>query len=219
MQTYYSLLNCGFRMRVSAGTASGVHPVPLGHSRVYVHTGDSFTYENWIRHLNAGHSFITNGPLLDVRFNDELPGTNFEAFQSGRSIRITGTIEGTRPLKSVEIIHNGEVVRSIDPQPVKTSAGSLRFEIDEHVQPKESGWIAVRCFEKGSGDRVRFAHTNPVFVEIPTRPLVPRRRDVEYFVRRMDGEIARNRGVLRPAALAEYQQAKEIYEAILRRSR
>ena len=29
-QNYYTLLNCGFRMRPTAGTASGVHPVPLG---------------------------------------------------------------------------------------------------------------------------------------------------------------------------------------------
>jgi len=32
-QTYYALLNCGFRLRPAAGTANGVHPVPLGFSR------------------------------------------------------------------------------------------------------------------------------------------------------------------------------------------
>ena len=29
-QNYYALLDCGFRLRPTAGTASGVHPVPLG---------------------------------------------------------------------------------------------------------------------------------------------------------------------------------------------
>ena len=29
-QNYYALLDCGFKMRPTAGTASGVHPVPLG---------------------------------------------------------------------------------------------------------------------------------------------------------------------------------------------
>ena len=36
-QNYYALLDCGFRLRPTAGTASGVHPVPLGFGRVYVH--------------------------------------------------------------------------------------------------------------------------------------------------------------------------------------
>ena len=35
-QNYYLLLNCGFRLRPTGGTASGVHPVPLGFGRVYV---------------------------------------------------------------------------------------------------------------------------------------------------------------------------------------
>ncbi len=36
-QNYYTLLNCGFRLRPTAGTASGVHPVPLGFGRVYTY--------------------------------------------------------------------------------------------------------------------------------------------------------------------------------------
>ncbi|MFI5459955.1 MAG: hypothetical protein ACHRXM_31430 [Isosphaerales bacterium] len=35
-QNYYTLLDCGFHLRPTAGTASGVHPVPLGFGRVYV---------------------------------------------------------------------------------------------------------------------------------------------------------------------------------------
>ena len=35
-ENYYALLDCGFRLRPTAGTASGVHPVPLGFGRVYV---------------------------------------------------------------------------------------------------------------------------------------------------------------------------------------
>ncbi len=34
---YYALLNCGLRLAPSAGTANGVHPVPAGFGRVYVH--------------------------------------------------------------------------------------------------------------------------------------------------------------------------------------
>ncbi len=42
-KTYYALLNCGFKMRPTAGTASGVHPVPLGFGRVYVQLPGGFS--------------------------------------------------------------------------------------------------------------------------------------------------------------------------------
>lgn len=51
---YYTLLNSGERMMPTAGTANGVHPVPAGFSRVYVHQPDGFDYEAWIEGLQAG---------------------------------------------------------------------------------------------------------------------------------------------------------------------
>ena len=39
---YYALLNCGFRLRPTGGTANGVHPVPLGFGRVYVRVDGKF---------------------------------------------------------------------------------------------------------------------------------------------------------------------------------
>ena len=58
----YALLNCGFRLRPTAGTASGVHPVPLGFGRVYVHLPDGFDYAAWMKGLGAGRSFVTAAP-------------------------------------------------------------------------------------------------------------------------------------------------------------
>ena len=46
--TYYALLDCGFRLSPAVGTANGVHPVPLGFSRVYVHLPRG-TEAEWIK--------------------------------------------------------------------------------------------------------------------------------------------------------------------------
>src|SRR5204863_9229341 len=78
-QTYYSLLNCGFRLRPSAGTANGVHPVPLGFSRVYVHLDGPFHYDDWMKGLAAGRSFVTTGPMIFATINGEFAGTQFAA--------------------------------------------------------------------------------------------------------------------------------------------
>lgn len=60
-QNYYALLNCGFRLRPTAGTASGVHPVPLGFGRVYVNLPDGFSYDSWMESLGAGRTFGNPG--------------------------------------------------------------------------------------------------------------------------------------------------------------
>src|SRR5207244_11157457 len=57
MEVYYRFLNCGFRLPVSAGSASGVMAAPLGYNRIYVKVADAFSYENWFRALKAGRSF------------------------------------------------------------------------------------------------------------------------------------------------------------------
>lgn len=223
LQTYYAFLNCGFRMRVTGGTGSGVHPVALGHSRVYVHCGGTFDYHTWIEHLNQGHSFVTQGPLLDVRFNDALPGTTWTSLPSTGKMRVTGTIYSVRPLDRVEVIHNGLAIDvSHAVTATQGTAHSVRSSIDADVPCDASGWVALRCFEQPDEDapkgKVILAHTNPVFVDAPDSVLKPRRRDVEYFISRMTSELARNQGVLDDDALAEFTEAKAIYENLLERA-
>ena len=218
LQTYYSLLNCGFRMRVSAGTGSGVHPVPAGHSRVYVHTGNPFSYEKWIEHLNAGHSFVTTGPLMNVRFDGDLPGTTWTRTEQQNDISITGTITCFNRLKSIEVIRNGILMERLNVEPTKTQHGVWEYAISTTAPLQYSGWVALRCFEDLPGEKVSFAHTNPVFMDVAGHPQKPRRRDAEFFVQRMNEEIARNTGVLPDESLSEYHKAKAIYEEILSRA-
>ena len=213
-QTYYAFLNCGFRMRVSAGTASGVHPVPLGHGRVYVHTGSDFSFDNWMKHLDAGHSFVTQGPLLDVTFNDALPGTTWNVSEDTNAVAIEGDVISVNPLATIEIIRNGIVIESIDPRSNRTDSGACQTRFKHTTMVRGSGWLAVRCFEQLADDRVCFAHTNPVFVDVEGQPLKPLERDLDYFIQRMDSEITRNKGVLTDDALSEFREAKSIYESL-----
>ena len=219
MQTYYALLNCGFRMRITGGTGSGVHPVPLGHGRVYVHTGKEFSYEKWIEQLNLGHSFVTTGPLIDVRFNQQLPGTTWSHDSAENAIVVSGSILSVNPLRCIEIIRNGETAQSVIMEPKRTPEGAWKYAINVRETLHGSGWISLRCFEKLPDAKVSFAHTNPVFIDVAKDPLIPRRRDAEFFIKRMDEEITRNTGILSDESLAEYRKAKAIYEAVLERAK
>ena len=68
-QNYHTLLNCGLKIRPTAGTASGVHPVPLGFGRVYAEVADEFTYDKWIdgrprfAHTSPVHVTIADKPI------------------------------------------------------------------------------------------------------------------------------------------------------------
>jgi hypothetical protein len=121
-QNYYALLNCGFRLRPTAGTASGVHPVPLGFGRVYVHCPDGFSYDAWLRGLDRGESFVTTGPLLFVQVNGRKPGSTLSA-EGKADYRALGEVASERPLDRIEVVVNGEVVRTLKPENQKRDEG------------------------------------------------------------------------------------------------
>ena len=98
---------------------------------------------------------------------------------------------------------------------------------------KRTSWVAFRIIEYRNVEsvtsrvssvsvpteksRVRYAHTAPIYIEIdgPTRP---RKREINYFIQRMEQEIARNTGVLSDDEVAEYRKALEIYQEIAKRA-
>ena len=171
---YYALLNCGFRLRPTAGTASGVHPVPLGFGRVYVHLDEAFSYEAWMRGLNEGRSFVTTGPMLFVQVNGKQPGHVFKAEDPAtRTYRVSGVARSAVPLAGVEIVVNGKVARTITADNREIPGKGYESRIDEELKLDESSWVAVRCFEDRPDKRVRFAHTAPFHVEVTGKPLRP----------------------------------------------
>jgi len=196
---YWALLNCGLRdIRPTAGTASGVHPVPLGFGRVYVHLPDGFNYDAWIKGLAAGRSFVTTGPMLMA-----------DITESEARIRVLHRRE-TR----LELIVNGRC-EPVMVMPASVSGETVDARATFKIEEKGTRWVAVRAWEV-DGDRWRFAHSAPVWFDVPDKPLRPRREEAEWFASRVRAEIARSRDLLPPEALAEYERARQFYEAAAR---
>jgi hypothetical protein len=126
---------------------------------------------------------------------------------------------GSRPLRPLEIIVNGQVVQRVAADNRPTKAGGYESRLSADVELDGSGWIAVRVFEDRSDRRIRFAHSSPVHIDVPGQPLRPRRDEAEFLVRRMKEELARNQGVLPPESLQEYRQALAVYEGIAEKAR
>ena len=251
-KTYYAYLNCGFRMRPTGGTGSGYHPVPAGFGRVYVECPGEFTYEKWKEGLNAGRSFVTTGPMLEVTVTGQMPGSVLKD-AIPQHVEVTGFIQSATAFVQLEVIVNGNTIplrqNEVSPVPVKKGTKIIPpghiYGFKTYVPIEHSSWIAVRCLEHRvqesiserdrwikdtvpddsfvngerprASTRVRYAHTAPVYFEIDG-PIKPRKREVNYFIQRMEQEIARNTGVLADDEVAEYRKALEIYQKIAERA-
>jgi len=211
---YHTLLNAGFRVVPTAGTASGVHPVPLGFSRVYVHLPQGFSYEAWIDGLARGRSFVTTGPMLLATVNDRQPGEEFAQPAEPRTYRVAGRVVSEHPLAFLEVLHNGIPVRTLMPRNSPTPEGAHETAFSTELTLAESGWLAVRCWEDRPAGRFRWAHSAPWHVTVPGKPLQPRREEKEFLVGRMEAELARSRSLLAPEALAEYDRALARYRSL-----
>ncbi|MDA0348925.1 MAG: CehA/McbA family metallohydrolase [Verrucomicrobia bacterium] len=200
-KNYYALLNCGFDLKPTAGTASGVHPVPLGFGRVYVKVDGVFSYKKWLDGLLGGRSFVTTGPMLEVEYKREgdiiIASVNYE-------------FDHTPDGSPIELIVNGRPRVSTTPQ--GHIEHSRKFEFQMNFELEQSSWMAVRVIET---KRSRFAHSAPVFFDVPGKPLKPRPEEVAYLIKRVEDEILRHQGVLGERALSEYHQALEYYRGLL----
>jgi hypothetical protein len=159
-EIYYHILNCGFRVPPSAGSASGVLPNPVGYDRVYVQLDGALEYGPWWEGLRAGRVFVSNGPLLRCRANGQWPGHVFKA-AAGETLNLglEMALDSRDPIASIEIIQNGRVARRMTRSEWNQtgSLGTVTFD--------QSGWFLVRTLADVPGT-FRFASTGPFYVEI-----------------------------------------------------
>ncbi len=223
-EIYYRLLNCGFRVPPSAGSASGVLPNPVGYNRAYVYIDGPFSYDAWWKGLAAGRSFVTNGPMLLVEANGRPPGEVFRG-EAGKPIAIAldVRVESNGPIELVEVIRDGETAERIE-------SGGAVAEPRGWLRPRplvfeRSGWFVVRAIEKVP-ETFRFASTAPFYVEIGGKPSTIRRADVEYFLRWIDERIERlerskdlKTAEEREAVLKPHREGRRVFEGLLRDTR
>lgn len=213
-RNYYALLNCGFNLRPTAGNASGVHPVPLGFGRVYVKLEKAFNYDQWVHGLSAGRSFVTTGPMLFTTVNGRDAGHRFDKVKSGTKFRIRGEVVSDHPPGGVEIVRNGDVISMIASQAERRADGSFRFVFEHEIEIDETSWATIRYLEQRPGKRLRFAHSGIFHFHVEGKPLRAKKEEIQFLIQRMEEQLERSQGVLKPDAIAEYEEALTTYRRI-----
>jgi len=179
---WYRLLNAGFRVQLLGVSGKDTNRVPLGGLRTYaaVPTGEPLTPAGWIDGVRHGRSFVTNGPLVQLR-------------RVGDGWHATAT--ALTEFDVLELVADGVAVSSARP----TFGGGLWWAELEAKSVTPAGWFAARCTGGASmtnPSQPGFAHAAPQFTgEVSRKP------DVTIFRRAVQSTIdwAENAGHYRDA--------------------
>ncbi|MBV9854466.1 MAG: CehA/McbA family metallohydrolase, partial [Streptosporangiaceae bacterium] len=161
MLEYYRYLNSGYRLPLVGGTDKMSSAVPVGLYRTYARLDEEFSYEAWCRAVRAGRTFLSGGPLVTLSVDGCQPGDTV-ALSGPGTVSVRATVRSIFPLRSLEVVRNGEVVARTD------ADGGRQAEINEELRIDGNSWLACRAFGAGHhldewGRRV-FAHTSPVYI-------------------------------------------------------
>jgi TolB protein len=163
------LLNLGLPIALSAGTDAMVNVhrnMAVGSTRIYVRHSGPLTLPSYLAALRAGHSFVTNGPFLELTVEGKRPG---EALATAvpREVEFAVELAAAMPVTRLEILVNGEVAfRSPVSTPVLAAAG--RTTVHGRVAIPAGGWLSARAVGEKMAwpgmDSYPFALTSPVWI-------------------------------------------------------
>jgi hypothetical protein len=156
--------------------------------------------------------------MLFATLSGTLPGERFET-PGPKTYQLEVESLSEQPISALELLVGGELAARVVPELERTSTGAWRGTWRQSLTVDESTWVAVRSVEPRTGGRRRFAHTAPWYIRVAGAPPRPRREEVRYFVDQISAELERNRGILPAEALAEFEQARDVYRALLERAR
>ena len=177
---WYHLLNCGINLPASTGSDWYI----CSNNRVYVQTKGSFSYEAWLNGLQAGRTFITNGPALFIRVNDSQPGDTIVG-KPGHQLEVELSWQSHHPIQTIELIFNG---RPIDTRSLPQGSKEGQWRVP--FKPQEDGWLAARVssIHRDSFYQPIFAHTSPIWLQVDNPPAA-RLSSAAFFIKSLDESV------------------------------
>ena len=184
-------------------------------------TDEEFTYENWLKGLRAGRTFITNGPALFLNLDGQPPGGAIES-PNGSPPTASGQItwQSHYPLNLVELVCNGVVTKTV-PLDGRRQCGEWAFDL----KIESDGWVAARAFgeARDSFGQPLYAHTSPIYIGSGL-PADIAQDSAAFFVRSIDSAaetVSRDwrftNDTQREEVLHLFNEGREIYQNLAER--
>ena len=204
---YCHILNCGFRIPPSAGSASGVLNNPVGQNRMYVHCGDRFEYSAWWEGLRAGRVFVTNGPALVPSVRGQRPGFVFQgAADQSLDLDLEIDMVSEEVVSHIEVVKNGAILEQVAINDVRKQ-GKIAM-----ISFSSSGWFLLRAVCDTEAQRYVCAITAPYYVEIGGSPKRISQRAARYFLKWL--QAAEEQDAARRWTAKELHRSMAYFEAL-----
>ena len=181
---WYDFLNLGFRLVPAAGSDYPYLDLP-GAVRQYVKIEGPPTPEAWFEAFEAGRTYVTNGPFLELSVGDRSMGQEMEV-EAGARVEVVAEARlspDVDRLDRLELVVLGEVVAA------EPARGRDRITLRTQITVDESQWLAARAYgERKSRGAVTVAHTTPVYLVVDGVPTW-KADAVPQLVARYQGEL------------------------------
>ncbi len=164
---WYRFLNLGYHLPVVGGSDKMSASALLGGVRTYACLDQmEFTYENWMKAVKDGHTFVTIGPLVDLTVEGMRPGQRVELPPHGGSISVEWKVECVRmPIQRIEVLQGGRVVQRRGGDGMTSIAGSCT------LQAVQSSWVAIRIRGAFTDYTEQIAaHSSAVLIDVKGSP-------------------------------------------------
>ncbi len=243
LNIWYHTLNVGFRTRISGETDFPcIYDGKVGLGRTYAKLDGALSYEGWLRGLQAGRSYVSDGKthLMDFKVNGVSAGSGSGELPLAAAGNVTVTVTAAaylgaqpnetirgkaldeKPYWDVERARIGDT-RDVPVEIVVNGkvAGRQTIAADGKVRDlkfdvpvKESSWIAARVLPA--------AHTNPVFAIVGGKPVRASRASAEWCLNAVNQCWTQKAPRIRPSEQSEarqaYDHAREVYRRLMAES-
>jgi hypothetical protein len=163
---WYRLLNLGYHITPDAGTDWPYSDFP-GVVRHYVKVDGPLNLDAWFASFNAGHVFVTNGPLLEFTVNGRQMGEELHV-KRGSRLDIVASAQLNPDLDKLDRM---ELVVLGDVAATEVAQGKDRIAMRKQLTADHSMWIAARAYGGRQEPRnMTVAHTTPVYVVVDDEP-------------------------------------------------
>ncbi|MEE9229164.1 MAG: CehA/McbA family metallohydrolase [Acidobacteriota bacterium] len=155
---WYEFLNLGYELTPVAGSDFPYFDPP-GAVRSYAKVEGEFTPQAWYDSLHLGHTFVTNGPMLEFTVNGKPMGSILKARRGDiltilASARINPDIDR---LDRLELIVHGDRLDTIT-----AGEGDDSLALRHELAVSSGLWIAARAYGKTQA----VSHTAPIYVHV-----------------------------------------------------
>jgi Tol biopolymer transport system component len=186
---WYKFLNLGYPLAAGAGTDAMTNYSslrgPVGLNRAFLQA-DANNPDSLKKAIRAGHSFVTNGPLVGilakVKSQKEFvgPGERLSLPDIGGVLTVRIALNSYTPVEQLDVVQNGNVIKRID---LAKNAYQATAEIE--VPVSSSGWILLRAVNDNANELVQdlytYATTNPIWFDVKNKPQQAP-EDAAYFL-------------------------------------